>query len=331
MLIDDVTIHLEAGDGGKGAVAFNNVPMMLGPTGADGGTGGSIYFEGVTRLEALQQFRYKKSVEAKRGEDGKKQFRDGAAAPDVILKIPVGTVIENLETHETAEITEAGQRVLAVRGGQGGRGNFKFRSSRNTTPKESEPGKPGERADFHLTLKLIADIGIIGLPNAGKSSLLNALTGASSKVGNYPFTTLEPALGVWHGLILADIPGLIAGAASGKGLGDTFLRHIERTRVLFHLISAESGDIAADYRTVRAELEAYDPALGKKEALVFVSKADEASPEQLRGALAALNAAGIPAKPLSVLDEHGLDAVISALERIADGRGIDPAVHTRPS
>lgn len=322
MLIDDVTIHLSGGHGGKGKVAFNNVMMSLGPTGADGGDGGSIYFEGVSSLDSLLQFQFTKEVAAENGEDGKKQFRDGRGGKDTTLIVPTGTVITNIATGETREITKIGERLIAVKGGIGGRGNFKFRSSRNVTPREFEEGTPGEEFDYRLELKLIADVGLVGLPNAGKSSLLNTLTGANSKVANYPFTTLEPSLGVYYDVVLADIPGLIEGAASGKGLGTKFLRHIERTATLFHLVSAESDDVVRDYKIVRGELEKYSEALGKKEEHVFLSKSDSVTPEVLATQLKELKKAGIKAEPLSIIDQSEWQPVLRALEAVGRAKKI---------
>ena len=212
MLIDDVKIRVAAGSGGNGAVAFNKSKMALGPAGASGGNGGSVYILGVSDLSALNQFRFKKEIKAQDGEDGNPQFRDGNDANDLVLSVPVGTVVHNLNTGEDLDIAKIGQKVLIARGGRGGRGNFHFRSSINTTPKEFEYGRQGELLEIRFELKLIADVGFIGIPNVGKSSLLNELTNAKSKVANYPFTTLEPNLGVYYDLILADIPGLIEGA-----------------------------------------------------------------------------------------------------------------------
>lgn len=274
MLIDDVTIKIKAGDGGRGAVAFNNVKMALGPTGADGGKGGSIFFEGVSDIGALNQFRFKKELKAQKGGNGKSQFNDGASGEDLILKVPAGTVIHNLTTGQKAEITAIGQKILAARGGQGGKGNFKFRSPKNTTPQEFQTGAPGEEFELRLELKLIADVGFVGLPNVGKSSLLNELTNAKSKVANYPFTTLDPNLGAYYELILADIPGIIEGASDGKGLGIKFLRHIERTKTIFHFISAESSNPLKDYEIIRGELGAYNKDLLAKPEYVFLTKSD---------------------------------------------------------
>ena len=251
MLIDEVTIKVNAGDGGRGAVAFNKNKMSLGPTGGSGGKGGSVYFEGVSDLSSLNKFRYKKEISAENGAVGGEQFRDGPDGEDLLVKIPVGTVISKIETGESEEILKTGEKLLIAKGGIGGKGNFRFRSPTNTTPKQYQEGRLGEQFTLKLELKLIADVGFIGLPNVGKSSLLNELTRAQSVVANYPFTTLEPNLGAYYELILADIPGLIEGASGGKGLGTKFLRHIERTKILFHLISAESENPAKDYKTIK--------------------------------------------------------------------------------
>lgn len=288
MLIDDVRIKIKAGNGGKGAVAFNKNLMSLGPAGGDGGDGGSIYFEGVSNLNALAQFRYKKDIKTKNGGDGKGQFSDGGKTEDIILKVPIGTVITNLETGEAGEITKIGERLLGAKGGHGGKGNFKYRSSINTTPMQFQHGLPGESFRIRLELKLIADVGFIGLPNAGKSSLINELTRANSKVANYPFTTLEPNLGAYYELILADIPGIIEGASNGKGLGIKFLRHVERTKILFHLISTESESLAKDYKVIRNELKTYGEALAEKQEYLFLTKSDLVSPAETKKKLAVL-------------------------------------------
>src|SRR3990167_729483 len=231
MLIDEVKIKVSAGGGGRGAVAFNKNLKSLGPAGGSGGNGASIYFEGASNLNALGQFRYEKDIKAKDGEDGRGQFCDGTDGPDRVLKVPVGTVIQKIGGNTFAipqEILKNSERKLIARGGHGGKGNFLFRSPMLTTPLRFQEGLPGEHFTLRLELKFIADVGLIGLPNAGKSSLLNELTNSRSRVANYPFTTLEPNLGTYYELILADIPGLIEGASAGKGLGTKFLRHIER-------------------------------------------------------------------------------------------------------
>ncbi|MBI3684844.1 GTPase ObgE [Candidatus Azambacteria bacterium] len=316
MLIDDITIRIKAGDGGAGKAAFNKNKMSLGPCGGDGGKGGDIYFEGVSDLSALSQFKHKKEFLTKNGADGRGQFMDGADVPDLILKIPVGTVIRNTDTGEQKEIVKTKERILAASGGFGGKGNFKFRSPRNTTPMQFQRGTPGEEYVLRLELKLIADVGLVGLPNAGKSSLLNELTGAQSKVANYPFTTLEPSLGAYFELILADIPGLIEGASGGKGLGIKFLKHIERTKIIFHLVSAESEDCARDWRIIRKELETYSKELGEKSEYVFFTKSDMVAPKELKRKIAILKKLNKKAIAISIHDSDSLEEVKKILNKI---------------
>jgi len=316
MLIDDVKIKVKAGDGGKGAVAFSNVKMTLGPTGGDGGQGGNVYFEGVSDLSALNQFRYKKELSAENGKNGKKGFNDGTDGKDLFLKVPVGTVVHNLSLKQDSEIVSVGQRLLMAGGGKGGRGNFKFRSSTNTTPKESEEGSLGQEYGLRLELKMIADVGFVGLPNVGKSSLLNELTKAKSKVANYPFTTLNPNLGVYYGLVLADIPGLIEGASLGKGLGIKFLRHIERTRTLFHFISSESQDPLADYKIIRKELEVYNKELLLKPEYIFLAKSDLLSEKDIKKKVALIKKTGKEVLAISIIDEKSLKLVEDILQEI---------------
>lgn len=316
MLIDDIVIKVAAGNGGKGAVAFNKNLMNLGPVGGSGGRGGSVYAEGISDLSALNQFRYKKSLNAENGEDGRGQFRDGRDGRDLTLKMPVGTVIHNLTNDTEVELTKTGEKILIAKGGSGGKGNFHFRSSTNTSPKQFQPGLPGEKFEFRLELKFIADVGLIGLPNVGKSSLLNELTNAKSKVANYAFTTLEPNLGTYYELVLADIPGLIEGSSAGKGLGIKFLRHIERTRILFHLISAQSETLQKDYKTVRKELGVYNKELLKKPEYFFLSKSDEIPLAELKKKLAALKKINRNAAAISILDEKSLETVKKILNGI---------------
>ncbi|MBI1838804.1 MAG: GTPase ObgE [Candidatus Colwellbacteria bacterium] len=316
MLVDEVKIKISSGKGGSGAVAFNKNMMSLGPTGGSGGRGASIYMEGVSDLSALNKFRYKKEIRAEDGGRGREQFVDGADGGDLVVNVPVGTVIKNLTTEREVEITKIGERILIAKGGNGGKGNFLFRSSRNTTPKQSQPGKPGESFELHLELKLIADVGFVGLPNVGKSSMLNELTAAKSKVANYPFTTLEPNLGVYHEIILADIPGLIEGAAVGKGLGVKFLRHIERTKILFHFISAESVNPAGDYKVIREELGRYNESLLEKKEYVFLSKSDAVSSAVLRKQLSALRKIKVSGIPTSIHDWDSLEKVKKILSGI---------------
>ena len=317
MLIDDIEVQISGGDGGRGVVGWNKIKGNIGPTGSNGGSGGSVYLEGVSDLSTLMQFRFTKSVKAASGEQGTTRLRDGADGDDLTLKIPVGTVITNLNTNWTHEIKEVGERVLVAKGGHRGRGNYRFRSSTNTSPFESELGKEGDRFMFRLELKMIADVGLIGLPNAGKSSLLNAVTSAKSKIGNYAFTTLEPSLGAYYELILADIPGLIEGASGGKGLGTKFLRHIERTRSLFHLISAESEDVLRDYKIIRDELLMYNPELLEKEEYVILSKSDMVSKAEVTKKLKELKKVNKHVLAISVIDDESMDELKKQLNALA--------------
>ncbi|MDP3954959.1 MAG: GTPase ObgE, partial [bacterium] len=269
MLVDEVEITIKAGNGGNGKVGFHRSKFVPrgGPSGGDGGRGGDIYAEGVSDIGALYRFRYQKHFAAENGEGGGLRKKSGKDGQDLTLKIPVGSLIFVKERkEETFEVIREGEIFLLARAGRGGRGNWRYRTSTNQTPMYAQTGFPGEEKHLRIELRLIADVGLIGLPNAGKTSLLNELTNASAKVANYPFTTLEPNLGVMGNLILADIPGLVEGAAEGKGLGHKFLRHIQRTKVLAHCISADSPDLAKDYAIVRSELKKFNKELlDKKE------------------------------------------------------------------
>ena len=275
MLIDHVTLKVEAGKGGDGVVRWRRekgIPFG-GPAGGDGGRGGDVYFRVIRDIQALSTYKHKKEWEAEAGEAGQKRSMHGSNAKDLYLQVPLGAVIYNREYDKRYEFMEEGD-FLVLRGGKGGLGNENFKSSTNRTPEEFTKGERGEFATFEIELKLIADVGLIGLPNAGKSSLLNALTRAGAKIGDYPFTTLEPNLGVYFSYVLADIPGLIEGASDGKGLGHKFLRHITRTHMLVHLVSAENEDVAQVYTTIREELGKYDDTLLKKEEIIVLSKID---------------------------------------------------------
>lgn len=276
MLIDEAIITVKAGNGGKGAATFkrNAQTAKGGPDGGNGGNGGDVYAQGIDDIMALMEFRYKKSVRAQDGVSGGKQNLYGRNGEDLIVRFPVGTFITDQETQAVVEITDTITKILLAKGGKGGRGNNEFKSATNQTPYYAEKGELGENKRFFLELKLIADVGLIGLPNSGKSSLLDALTNAHPKIGDYSFTTLEPNLGVLDGLIIADIPGLIEGASEGKGLGDKFLRHVEKTKVLIHCIDCLSNNPEKDYETVRKELKQYTNDLTVKEELLVFTKSD---------------------------------------------------------
>lgn len=316
MLIDDVKIEIRAGCGGDGAVAFNKTKMSLGPTGGNGGDGGSVFFEGVSDISALFKFRGHKKWEAQDGKKGGSRLNDGTGGEELILKVPVGTVAHNLATGEDFEITEIGQKFLAAKGGHGGKGNYKFRSAVNMSPTEFQEGLPGDENEWRLELKLIADVGFVGLPNVGKSSLLNSLTKANVKVANYAFTTLEPNLGAYYELILADIPGLIEGASFGKGLGIKFLRHIERTKKLFHFISAESENPVDDYETIRKELGVYNEKLLEKPEYIFLSKSDVLDEKGLREKMKELKKIDKEIIPVSIIDDESIKKVEEILRGI---------------
>ena len=283
--IDEIKIYAEAGRGGNGVVRWHRQKFEPkgGPAGGDAGRGGNFYVQAVRDIHILLKYKAKKSFIAGRGEDGGSKSLHGKNGEDFVLELPVGSVITNLETDQKWQLAKEGEKILLLRGGYGGFGNEHFKSSINTTPRESRIGQEGEKENFKIELELFADIGFIGLPNAGKSSLLNALTNAEAKVGDYPFTTLDPNLGDFFGYIIADIPGLIEGASEGKGLGVKFLRHIKRTKMLAHLVSFENTVMLKSYKEIRKELAKYDKSLSlgedglsEKEEIIILTKTDMA-------------------------------------------------------
>ena len=276
MLVDDITITIKAGKGGNGSSVLrrNAQTSKGGPDGGNGGNGGNAYFVGTNDISALAQFRFKKSLKAEDGVNGGRQNLYGRNGEDLYIKVPIGTRITDNKAKWVYEIEDTVTPFLAANGGHGGRGNNEFKSATNQTPRYAEQGNMGDERVLHLELRLIADIGLIGLPNAGKSSLLEALTSAHPKIGDYPFTTLEPNLGVMGKLVIADIPGLIEGASSGRGLGTKFLKHIEKTKLLVHCIDITADDPLSSYKTVRKEFEEYNPKLLLKPEIILLTKSD---------------------------------------------------------
>lgn len=319
-LIDELRFHAKGGDGGNGVVRWLHLKgkEYSGPAGGNGGKGGDVYARAVSDISILARYTGSKSFRAGRGQDGQNRSRHGKGGEDITIDVPVGSVIKNLSTGEVFDLSAVGDRVMLLAGGRGGAGNEHFKSSVNQRPEESQPGQAGQEADFALELRLVADAGLIGLPNAGKSSLLNTLTNAKAAVGAYAFTTLDPNLGAMFGRILADIPGLIEGASSGKGLGHKFLRHIKRTRALLHCISLESEDPFADYGVVRKELAAYDEELSRKPEIVILTKADMKSLAEIASIVETFKTRGISAHPVSILDDESVKSLRDYLAAALD-------------
>ena len=281
--IDEVQLEITAGHGGDGVVRWRNEKFKpkAGPGGGDGGNGGDVYAQVVDDLSYLEYYRYKKKFEAQRGEDGGNLGKEGANGENLILRFPRGTVLQNTETGEEIELGKIGSQTLILKGGRGGLGNEHFKSSTNTTPYEWTPGKLAEAGTFFVELKLFGDAGFVGLPSGGKSTLLNIMTNAKSKVGAYHFTTLEPHLGALGPYVLADIPGLIEGASEGKGLGHKFLRHLTRTKMLVHVIGLDNENPVESYREIRKELEVYDKNLAAKKEVILLTKTDLVTEDEL--------------------------------------------------
>ncbi len=325
MFVDKVRVFVKAGDGGNGAVSFRHEKFIDkgGPDGGDGGRGGDVVFVGSNRQNTLSQFRYQKELIAEAGSPGSKRKKHGKSANDLQVFVPVGTVIYSEANIPVGDILSEGQEVVVASGGRGGFGNAHFKSSRRQTPRVAEKGQPGEELEVTLEMKMIAEVGLIGLPNAGKSTLLSKVSNASPEIANYPFTTLRPNLGVVkvsedRSLLFADIPGLIEGASKGKGLGDDFLRHVERTKVLVHLIDAYSEDIGADYKIIRDELKAYKVDLSKKPEIIVISKIDgqdQAVVEMQKSELTkVLKSKKTPIYEISSLSGKGLKELIYTID-----------------
>lgn len=324
--LDQAKIFVRSGTGGPGAVGFRREKFIEygGPDGGDGGKGGDIVFEAVPGLNTLIDFRYTQHFRAQRGKGGSGSNKTGGGGDDLVIQVPVGTQVlaEDKET-VLLDFTRAGQREVFLRGGDGGRGNASYKTSTNRAPRQHGTGWPGAEAWVWLRLKLLADVGLVGLPNAGKSTFINAVTNAQAKVGAYAFTTTRPQLGVvshkMREFVIADIPGLIEGAAEGAGIGDRFLGHIERCRVLLHLVDANDADVAESYRIVRAELENYGAGLTDKRVIVVLNKIDTLDDELIAALSAELEeASGAPVIPMSGASGVGVDWVLDQLIELMD-------------
>jgi GTP-binding protein len=324
--LDQAKIFIRSGAGGPGAVSFRREKFIEfgGPDGGDGGKGGDIVFEAVAGLNTLIDYRYTQHFRAPRGKGGAGSNRTGAGGDDLVVKVPVGTQIlaDDEERTLLADLTVEGQRVTFLKGGLGGRGNASYKTSTNRAPRQHQTGEDGEEVWVWLRLKLLADVGLLGLPNAGKSTFLNSVTNASAKVGDYPFTTLRPQLGVvrhkGREFVLADIPGLIEGAAEGAGVGDRFLGHVERTRLLLHLVDGSAEDPVEDWRVVRGELEGYGAGLAGKPELIALTKADLLDDKQRAKVAKVLEKqSGARVFPISAPIEEGLEPLLDAvIERL---------------
>jgi GTP-binding protein len=332
--LDQVKIWVKAGDGGNGCVSFRREKYIEfgGPDGGDGGDGGDVVFEAVPNLNTLIDFRYQQHFKAERGVPGAGRNRTGRGGKDCVIKVPVGTQILDEEREEVlADMVEPGQRVVLLEGGNGGWGNARFKTSVNQAPRNANPGEEAGECWVWLRLKLIADAGLVGLPNAGKSTFLSAVTRARPKIGDYPFTTLHPNLGVAHlgdkEFILADIPGLIEGAHEGAGLGDRFLGHVERTGALLHLIDCTQDNPDHAYRIVRDELEAYGGGLSEKPEVIALTKTDSLIPELVEEQRALVEAeAGQKVYDCSSISGQNVTDVLRALSNLVEGRFHSPEV-----
>ncbi|QJB69293.1 GTPase ObgE [Parasphingorhabdus halotolerans] len=332
--LDQAKIYVTSGQGGPGAVSFRREKYIQygGPDGGNGGKGGDIIFKAVEGLNTLIDFRYAQHFKAPRGKGGAGRNRTGAGGEDLVVKVPVGTqILSEDKEHVLLDFTAEGQEMLFLEGGIGGRGNASYKSSTNRAPRQHQPGEPGEETAVWLRLKLIADAGLVGLPNAGKSTLINQVTNANAKVGAYPFTTIHPQLGVvshkGREFVLADIPGLIEGAAEGAGIGDRFLGHIERCKILLHLVDATGDDPVAAWQTVSKELEQYGGGLVDKPQILALNKADLLDDELMEDIASQLRDAGAEhVLPLSGATGEGMEA---ALDKIIEAVGENSSIERK--
>jgi GTP-binding protein len=330
MFVDEVDIHVTAGDGGRGCLSFRREKFVPrgGPDGGDGGLGGSVYVVATPRKNTLVDFRYHPEFEARRGQHGQGSNKTGHSADDLEIEVPIGTLVFEKDPAGDmsllADLAEEGQKVLVAKGGRGGRGNAQFVSSTNRAPRRTEPGEPGEERFLRLQLKLLADVGLVGFPNAGKSTLIARISAARPKIADYPFTTLTPNLGVVtlsddRSFVVADVPGLIRGAHAGQGLGDRFLRHIERTKVLIHLVdvsSASGRDPVEDFDTIVDELRLFDPKVAAKPQIVAANKLDALDDRSRLTRLEKhVKKLGLPIHRISGVTGEGVDALLEAAWR----------------
>lgn len=317
--IDEITLSVKAGDGGDGVVRWlqQRSNPRGGPAGGNGGKGANVYARAVRDINVLSKYRGNTSFIGESGGEGRKLSQHGKNGETLYINLPIGSIVTNTTTNESFELLEEGQEELMLAGGYGGYGNEHFKSARNVAPKKCTQGKPGEKADFYIELALIADAGLIGLPNVGKSSLLNMLTRANAKVGDYQFTTLDPNLGNLYGYILADIPGIIEGASGGKGLGYKFLKHITRTKILIHCVSLESDDPVSDYLTIRNELTSYNKELDDKKEIIVLTKSDTVSHERQKDVTELLSQkTKNKVFVVSILDNEYLKTFLDALVKL---------------
>lgn len=316
MLVDNINLYIKAGKGGDGAATFlrNALTARGGPDGGNGGNGGNIYFQGSTNINDLRQFRFQKKIIAEDGAPGKHKKLFGKNASHLTIYLPLGTRITDTASGNVIEIIDTTTRILLARGGKGGRGNTEFKSATNQAPTYAEKGAPGEEKKLLLELRIIADVGLIGLPNSGKSSLLSLLTNARPKIGNYPFTTLEPNIGMLGAHPIADIPGLIEGASKGRGLGIAFLKHIEKTKVLAHCIDATIENVQKAYETVRREFKQYNTSLLDKPEIILLTKTDLATEKTIKKNIKALQKKGKKVLACSIYDQRSLEILKNELE-----------------
>lgn len=308
---DELTIYAKAGDGGDGVVRWRQEKFVPrgGPAGGNGGRGGDVIVEAIRDVNILSKYSAKPKFVAQNGTAGSKKSMHGENAEPLVVLLPVGSLLTNKETGDQFELTEVGQRVKILEGGRGGFGNEHFKASTNTTPYEWTPGKPGQDGTFSIELRLFADVGLVGFPNAGKSTLIQAITNSKSKVGAYQFTTLDPHLGAFYEFVVADIPGIIEGASEGKGLGHKFLKHISRTKTLIHLVSFENeaeekGGMMKSYKAIRKELEDFDPKLLEKDEFILLTKTDVVDEDTLKQVQKEFEKLGKPVFAITMFDEE---------------------------